>query len=147
MVRIVLVHPQIPQNTGNIARTCAIVGAQLFLVRPLGFNLNEKTIKRSGMDYWESLDFKIVSSLEEAIEDLPAFFFSTKAKKLYTEIKYPKECALVFGSESHGLAQEVHDAYHEDFCTIPMRPDRRSLNLSNSAAIALYEWWRQFDFS
>lgn len=143
-MEIILVSPDIPQNVGNIARTCAATGARLTLVRPLGFNLSSKHMKRAGLDYWEHLDFRVVNELDW--EAAPTYFFSTKAKRLYTDVDYEPNCRLVFGSESEGLPQPLHDTYGDQFVTIPMLDDRRSLNLSNSVAIGVYNVIRVHGF-
>ena len=144
-MRIVLFSPQIPQNAGNVARTCAITGAKLFLVRPLGFNLTDKHLKRSGLDYWNDVDVHIVNSLDEALEG-PAYFLSTKGTRSYTQITFERNACLVFGSETAGLPQWVHEKWHEQFYKVPMKPQARSLNLSNTVAIVLYEALRQQQF-
>ena len=146
MTKIVLVHPDIPQNTGNIARTCALVGAGLVLIRPLGFSLTEKKLKRAGLDYWGSVDLEIKDSLEAVLEERPSFFLSTRGQTLYTSVAFPKDVNLVFGSEQGGFPEEFYTRFSHLMCTLPMRPGQRSLNLSNAAAITLYEWWRQHHF-
>ena len=141
-MRVVLYQPQIPQNTGNIARTCAVTGASLLLVKPLGFSLSKRQIRRAGLDYWDSVDI-------ELIDELPTqncLFFSTKGTKLYTEAPFDENSVLVFGSETSGLPQKIHDDFPDQIYTIPMRKGQRSLNLSNSVAIVLYEALRQKDF-
>src|SRR5947208_1454150 len=120
-MRIVLFAPEIPQNAGNIARSCAVTGASLYLVRPLGFNLTDKHLKRSGLDYWDDVDVHIVDRLEEALEG-PVYFFSTKGKKLYTDIHFERNASLVFGSETAGLPAWIHEKWPEHFCKIPMKP-------------------------
>ncbi len=144
-MNIVLFAPEIPQNAGNIARSCAVTGATLTLVRPLGFNLTDKQLKRSGLDYWSTLNFRIVDSLEEALQE-PFYFFSTKGKKNYTDIAYSPHSTLIFGSETAGLPPWIHAQWPHLFHTIPMKPPARSLNLSNAVAIVLYEALRQLDF-
>jgi tRNA (cytidine/uridine-2'-O-)-methyltransferase len=146
LVKIVLVHPEIPQNTGNIARTCAIVGAGLILVRPLGFSITEKKLKRAGLDYWDNVNLEIRYDLEDVLQEKPSYLFSTRGQTLYTDIKYKPDIHLVFGSESRGFPPEIYEKYAPLLCTLPMRKGQRSLNLSNAAAIALYEWWRQHNF-
>ncbi len=147
-LNIVLVEPQIPQNTGNIARTCAVTGARLHLVRPMGFEPTDKQLKRAGLDYWRYLDI----SYYDGIADLLAkangqcFFFSTKALNRYTDVKYPDECYIVFGREDAGLPEDLLFRNKERCVRIPMMPTLRSLNLSNSVAIAAYEILRQWDF-
>jgi tRNA (cytidine/uridine-2'-O-)-methyltransferase len=144
-MKIILYSPDIPQNVGNIARTCAVTGSPLILVRPLGFNFTSKEVKRAGLDYWDQVEISIVDSLEEAL-DGAAYFFSTKGKKLYAEACFEENACLIFGSETSGLPQWVHEKWHDQFYRIPMRPTVRSLNLSNAVAIALYEAKRQQHF-
>jgi len=144
-MKIILFSPDIPQNVGNIARTCAVTATPLVLVRPLGFNFSSNKIKRAGLDYWDQVDITIVDSLEEAL-DGPAYFFSTKGQKIYTEACFEENACLIFGSETAGLPQWVHNKWGNLFYTLPMRPTARSLNLSNSVAIALYEALRQHQF-
>jgi tRNA (cytidine/uridine-2'-O-)-methyltransferase len=144
-MKIILFAPEIPQNTGNIARTCAVTGTPLVLVRPLGFNFSNRQVKRAGLDYWDSVNISIVDTLEEAI-DGPCYFLSTKGKKNYTEISYQDNACLVFGSETSGLPPWVHEKWAGHFYTIPMKPKARSLNLSNTVAIVLYEALRQSEF-
>lgn len=144
-MRVILFAPEIPQNAGNIARSCAVTGAQLFLVRPLGFNLTDKHLKRSGLDYWEDVDVCIVDSLEEAL-DGPLYFLSTKGKKSYENITFERDASLIFGSETAGLPAWIHEKWPEHFYNIPMKPQARSLNLSNAVAIVLYEALRQYNF-
>ncbi len=144
-MRIVLFAPEIPQNAGNVARSCAVTGAQLFLVRPLGFNLTDKHLKRSGLDYWNDVEVLIVDSLEEALNG-PAYFLSTKGTKSYTDITFERNACLVFGSETAGLPAWVHEKWPGQFYKVPMKPQARSLNLSNTVAIVLYEALRQHNF-
>lgn len=144
-MKIVLNAPEIPQNVGNIARTCAVTGTPLILVRPLGFNLCNRQVKRAGLDYWDDVAIATVDSLEIGLES-PFYFFSTKGKKPYTTIQFEEEASLVFGSETAGLPQWVHKRWPHLFYTIPMRPGMRSLNLSNAVAIVLYEALRQHQF-
>ena len=152
-LNIVLVEPEIPQNTGNIARTCAAIGAKLHLVYPLGFSISEKQLKRAGLDYWDKLeieehmDFK--SFLEKyKPEENEMFFVTTKGKNVYSDIKYSneKEVYLLFGKETKGLPEDVLKKYLEKTIRIPMRETLRSLNLSNSVAIVAYEVFRQVNF-
>ena len=143
-LNIVMVEPEIPQNTGNIARTCAITGAKLHLVHPLGFQIDEKTLKRAGLDYWDSVDLHKVDSMEEMYSMFPDanfYYLTTKSKKLYTDINYKEGDFIVFGPETRGLP----DKYVQDknAVTIPMLEGQRSLNLSNSVAITAYEVIRQ----
>ena len=149
MFHIVLVEPEIPQNTGNIARTCAATGCTLHLVRPLGFELSEKHVRRAGLDYWPLVDVQVHDSLDEVFTALNGsrfFFFTTKAKRTYADVHYEKGDALVFGKETAGLAEELLVQHEETCVRIPMREGLRSLNLSNSAAIAVYEALRQNGF-
>ena len=148
MFHVVLVKPEIPQNAGNIARTCAATGCVLHLVRPLGFELSDKYLKRAGLDYWGFVDVRLHDGIEEALSSIgaPAFFFTTKAERAYTEAKFPAGCALVFGKETAGLPEELLVANRENCVRIPMVGERRSLNLSNCVAIAVYEGLRQNGF-
>ena len=157
MIKLVLINPQIPQNTGNIARTCAATGASLHLVKPLGFSTDDKSLKRAGLDYWNLLDVFYYENIENFLERSGClhddgkldnmFFFTTKAKKSYTEMNYNENSWLVFGSETTGLPEELLVRYPSSCCRIPMIEESRSLNLSNSAAIAVYEAMRQEGFS
>ncbi len=148
-LNIVLVEPQIPQNTGNISRTCAVTGARLHLVRPFGFEITDKHLKRAGLDYWNELDITYYDSLADFFAKNPDgkfFYFTTKGRHIHSDMTYPDNCYLVFGREDAGLPEELlHD--NPDSCLrIPMRPKLRSLNLSNSVAIAAYEVLRQWDY-
>ncbi|MBE6638519.1 MAG: tRNA (uridine(34)/cytosine(34)/5-carboxymethylaminomethyluridine(34)-2'-O)-methyltransferase TrmL [Ruminococcaceae bacterium] len=148
-IHIVLVEPEIPQNTGNIARTCAATGATLHLVKPLGFTVDNAKLKRAGLDYWDKLDIRYYENLEEFLklhENDPLFFFTTKAPRMYTEAVYPAECFLVFGKETAGLPEWLLQENGQNCVRIPMRDTLRSLNLSNCAAIAVYEALRQQGF-
>ena len=150
MLNVVLVEPEIPQNTGNISRTCAIVGARLHLVGPLGFCIDEKHVKRAGLDYWDKLDLQVYPSLDDFFEKNKNgrfYYFSTKASRRYTDIDYPDDAYLVFGKETKGLPEEIVFSHPDTAVRIPMRDGLRSLNLSNSAAIAVYEYLRQKGFS
>ena len=150
VLNVVLVEPEIPQNTGNVARTCAATGARLHLVGPLGFSVDDRRLKRAGLDYWHLLDITYYESLSDFFGRNPGnfFYFSTKARRVYTEPAYPDGCYLVFGKETRGLPERLlHD--NPDSCVrIPMLSDpaARSLNLSNSVAIGVYEALRQWDF-
>ena len=149
MIHVVLVEPEIPQNTGNISRTCAIVGAQLHLIEPLGFSIDEKHVRRAGLDYWDKLELFTYPSLEDFFEKHPNgeyYYFSTKAAKRHTDVAYGEEVYLFFGKETKGLPEELVYGNPERAVRIPMRDELRSLNLSNSAAIAVYEVLRQHDF-
>lgn len=148
-LNIVLVEPEIPQNTGNIARTCAATGARLHLVRPMGFEVDDKKLKRAGLDYWYLLDITYYENLQDFFEknkDGEFFFFSTKARKRHTDISYPDKAYLVFGKETRGLPEWLLLENKESCVRIPMLFEARSLNLSNSVAIAVYETLRQWDY-
>ncbi|MBP5208533.1 MAG: tRNA (uridine(34)/cytosine(34)/5-carboxymethylaminomethyluridine(34)-2'-O)-methyltransferase TrmL [Clostridia bacterium] len=148
-INIVLVEPEIPQNTGNVARTCAAVGASLHLVKPLGFEIDDRKLKRAGLDYWDKLDITYYDSLDDFLQKNagePMFFFTTKAKRKYTDVQYPKRVFIVFGKETKGLPEELLYANPDSSVRIPMRDTLRSLNLSNSVAVAVYEVLRQRDF-
>lgn len=149
-IHIVLHEPEIPQNTGNIARTCAATGASLHLIRPLGFTIDDKKLKRAGLDYWDKLDITYYDGLDDFLAkhgDKPLYFFTTKARHTYADVHYPDEVFLMFGKESAGLPEELLHAHPDTAVRIPMREGLRSLNLSNSAAIAVYEVLRQQAFS
>ena len=148
-LNLVLIEPEIPQNTGNIARTCAATGAALHLVRPLGFTIDNKKLKRAGLDYWDKLDITYYDSLADFLAKTAGearYFFSTKAPRAYTEITYPERVFLIFGKETAGLPEELLRANPDTTVRIPMRDGLRSLNLSNSVAIAAYEVLRQQHF-
>lgn len=147
-LNIVLVEPQIPQNTGNIVRTCAVTGARLHIIKPMGFEPTDKQLKRAGLDYWHYLDISYYESIDElfAEADGPCYFFSTKAQNRYTDVKYPDKCYIVFGREDKGLPEKLLFEHKKDCVRIPMMPTLRSLNLSNSVAIAAYEVLRQWNF-
>lgn len=147
-LNIVLVEPEIPQNTGNVARTCAATGCRLHLVGPMAFTITDAKLKRAGLDYWHLLDITYYGSLKEFIESVtgPMFYFTTKAPKSYTETEYPDGAYLLFGKETKGLPEDLLYANPERCVRIPMIQGARSLNLSNSVAIAAYEVLRQWDF-
>ncbi|MGH4038921.1 MAG: tRNA (cytidine(34)-2'-O)-methyltransferase [Sphaerochaeta sp.] len=150
-LHIVLFEPEIPQNTGNIARTCAVVGASLDLVYPLGFSIDEKHVKRAGLDYWDKLNITKWKSIDEFMEAKKGerlFMFTTKAPKSYHQADYtgPGDIYLIFGKETKGIPEQVLVDNEESCVKIPMREETRSLNLSNSVAIAAYEVLRQLDF-
>lgn len=148
-MNIVLVNPEIPQNTGNIARTCAATGATLHLVKPLGFSLDDKYMKRAGLDYWFLADVRVHESWEDFLKASPGVrmhFATTKAPRDHCQAKYAPDDFLVFGRETRGLDEELLARNYEKCIRIPMRPEARSLNLSNSVAIVLYEALRQLDF-
>jgi len=148
-LNIVLVEPEIPQNTGNIARTCAVTGSSLHLVKPLGFSIDDKHLKRAGLDYWYLLDIHYHESLDDFFKKYPEgdFYFSTtKAKRFYTDVKYTENSFLFFGKETAGLPESLLKKYQDRCIRIPMRSQARSLNLSNSVAIIVYEALRQLNF-
>ena len=148
-LNIVLIEPEIPQNTGNIARTCAATGARLHLVGPMGFTITDKHLKRAGLDYWDKLDINYYDSTEEFFEKNRGgefYYFTTKAEQTHTDVKYPNNSFLVFGKETKGLPEELLKKNHDRCVRIPMRGIIRSLNLSNSAAIGVYEVLRQWDY-
>ncbi len=149
MLNIVLVEPEIPQNCGNIARTCAATGARLHLIRPLGFDISDKAVKRAGLDYWHLVEVFDYENLEDffarnQVEQM--FCLSTKAPKAYTQAQFRDECYLFFGKETKGLPEDFLEAHRESCIRIPMRQEARSLNLSNSVAITVFEALRQLDF-
>ena len=149
-IHIVLHEPEIPQNTGNIARSCAATGAALHLIRPLGFEIDDKKLKRAGLDYWDKLDVTVYDDYSDFLAKNPGakiYMATTKAHKIYTEVNYEPDCYIMFGKESAGIPEEIL-VDNEDTCIrIPMIGDIRSLNLSNSVAIVLYEALRQGDFA
>lgn len=147
-MKIVLVSPQIPQNTGNIVRTCAVTGSELFLVRPLGFSVNDRWLKRAGLDYWEGVKVQIVDSLEEILNQSSSsfYFFSSKANCNFVDIRYKSDDFLIFGSETDGLPSFCLNNWPEQFAKIPMIPEVRCLNLATSVGIVVYEAWRQLNF-
>ena len=149
-LNIVLFEPEIPQNTGNIARLCACLGAKLYLVGRLGFNLSDKYLKRAGLDYWDKLEIEHINTLEELKEqnlNSNFYYFTTKTDKVYSKAKFIQGDFLVFGPETRGIPEDILNN-NADFClTIPMKKNTRSLNLSNSVAIAAYEAFRQFNVS
>lgn len=149
-LNIVLIEPEIPQNTGNIARTCAATGARLHLVEPMGFRIDDKKLKRAGLDYWHLLDITYYSSIYDFFTKNSGeafYYFSTKANKTYTDVTYPDKCYIVFGKETAGLPEELLHNNPDTTVRIPMINDARSLNLSNSVAIGVYEILRQWNFT
>ena len=149
MLNIVLLEPEIPANTGNIGRTCVAAGARLHLIEPMGFQINEKQIRRAGLDYWKQLDYIIYDSYTDFLEKnqgAKVYMATTKAKHSYTEISYEEDCYIMFGKESAGIPEELLVENEENTVRIPMFGDIRSLNLGNSVAIILYEALRQHDF-
>ena len=149
MLNIVLIEPEIPQNTGNISRTCAVINARLHLIKPLGFDISEKAVKRAGLDYWDKLDVIIYENLNEFKDKTIGkniYLVTTKAKNVYTEVKYKDEDYLVFGPETRGIPESYILDNFDNSVRIPMNYKLRSLNLSNSVAIVAYEAMRQLDF-
>ncbi len=148
-LNIVLVEPEIPQNTGNIARTCAATGARLHIVKPMGFAIDDKKLKRAGLDYWHLLDLTYYENMEEFFEknkDGNFFFFTTKAQKTHSDVSYTDKSYLIFGKETKGLPEELLLEHPEECVRIPMIDDARSLNLSNAVAIGTYEALRQMGY-
>ncbi len=147
-LNIVLVEPQIPQNTGNIARTCAVTGARLHLVKPMGFTVTDKHLKRAGLDYWDKLDITYYDGLDDffARNAGEYYMFTTKAKHRHSDMEYKGKVYLIFGREDKGLPEELLVSHEKCCCRIPMRNTLRSLNLSNAVAIAAYEALRQNDY-
>lgn len=148
-LNVVLIEPQIPQNTGNISRTCAVTGAALHLVRPLGFDISDRQLRRAGLDYWSSLDVSYYDGLEDFFSRRTpkhCFYFTTKAAKNHASVVYPEDCYLIFGREDKGLPENLLMANAHNCVRIPMRNSQRSLNLSNAVAIGVYETLRQWDF-
>lgn len=147
-LNIVLVEPEIPQNTGNIARTCAATGARLHLVKPLGFEIDDRRLKRAGLDYWWLLDVTVYEGLDDFFSRNrgPFYYFSTKALNVYSDIAYPDGCYIVFGKETAGLPEELLKANPGTCVRLPMREEARSLNLSNTVAVGAFEVLRQWGF-
>ena len=150
-INIVLLEPEIPQNTGNISRTCAATHCSLHLIKPLGYSLDDRYLKRAGLDYWQYLDLHIYENLADFYEKNPeaanaCYYFTTKAAKCYTDPVYPQKVYLMFGKETKGLPEDLIKEHRETCVRIPMWQELRSLNLSNSAAIAVYEVLRQRSF-
>ena len=148
-LNIVLHEPEIPANTGNIGRTCVATGTRLHLIEPLGFSLSEKALKRAGMDYWKDLDVTTYLDFEDFLEKNPGakiYYATTKAPQTYTDVHYEEDCYIMFGKESAGIPEEILVEHEETCIRIPMLPEIRSLNLSNSVAIVLYEALRQQGF-
>ena len=148
-VNIVLYSPEIPQNTGNISRTAAVTGAALHLIRPFGFEITDRNLKRAGLDYWDKLDITYYDSFEDFKEknpDAQMYFFTSHTERPYTDVSYPDNVYLVFGRETAGLPPKIIEPNKERAVRIPMRPTLRCLNLSNAVAIAVYEALRQGGF-
>ena len=149
MLNIVLLEPEIPANTGNIGRTCCATGTRLHLIEPLGFQINEKALKRAGMDYWDKLDVVVYESYQDFCEknpDAKIYYATTKAPNKYCDPKFEDDCFIMFGKESAGIPESILVDNQDTCIRIPMNPEIRSLNLSNSVAIVLYEALRQNDF-
>ena len=149
MLNIVLVEPEIPANTGNIARTCAATGSVLHLIKPLGFDISDKAVKRAGLDYWHLVDVRVYENLEDFFQRTGAedfWLLSTKAPRAYTEARFSADCWLLFGKETKGLPEDLLEAHYERCLRIPIRAEARSLNLSNSVAIVVFEALRQQEF-
>jgi tRNA (cytidine/uridine-2'-O-)-methyltransferase len=145
-LHIVLHQPEIPPNTGNIGRTCVAIGAKLWLIRPLGFELSEKSLRRAGLDYWRYLQWQVVDDWESLLQNFSAprlWLFTKSAENLYTDVQFQKEDVLVFGKETAGLPADILERYREQRLRIPIRPQVRSLNLSCSVGVAAYEAFRQ----
>lgn len=149
MLHIVLLEPEIPANTGNIGRTCVAAGAKLHLIGPMGFQINEKQVRRAGLDYWDKLDYCIYDSYPDFLAKNPGakiYMATTKARQVYSEVHYEEDCYIMFGKESAGIPEEILVDHEETTVRIPMFGDIRSLNLSNSVAVVLYEALRQHGF-
>ena len=150
MLNIVLVEPEIPQNAGNIARTCAVTGSRLHLVRPLGFEVTDKYLKRAGLDYWHFVEINYYDSIKEVMDKYydggNFYFFSTKAKKIHSDAKYKDGDFLVFGKETKGLPEPLLKEHYDECVRLPMREETRSLNLSNSVCAGVYEALRQMGY-
>ncbi len=150
-VNIVLFEPEIPPNTGNIARTCAVSGCKLHLIEPLGFSIDEKAVRRAGLDYWNDVHIEVHKNFEafyEKYADKPLYFCSTKGARVYSDVKYEEDCFLIFGRETSGLPQAFYERFKDRLIKIPLMnlESARSLNLSNAAAIIAYEVLRQHGF-
>jgi tRNA (cytidine/uridine-2'-O-)-methyltransferase len=147
-MKVILYQPQIPQNTGNIVRTCAVTGSDLILVRPLGFSTSNRWLKRAGLDYWEDISISYIDNLEHYLETCqhPFYFFSSKVERCYTTVSYSLHSCLIFGSETDGLPIQFFEKWPDRFVTLPMRPEKRCLNLATSVGVGVYEAWRQNQF-
>ena len=149
MINIVLYSPEIPQNTGNISRTCAVTGARLHIIKPIGFEISDRTLKRAGLDYWDKLDVTYYENYEDFLVKNPEgkkYYFSAHAKNSFSDVEYPDGVYLIFGRESVGLPKDVIEENAENTLRIPMRKTLRCLNLSNSVAIAVYEVLRRSNY-
>lgn len=147
-MKIILFEPAIPQNTGNIIRTCKVTGNDLILVEPLGFRLSDRMLKRAGLDYHKEMSIEVIDNLDAYLSTTPHsfYFFSSKATKSFHEVTYDKNSLLIFGSETTGLSPIFWENYPEHFVKIPMQEEVRCLNLANSVAVGIYEAWRQRNF-
>ena len=148
-MNIVLLEPEIPANTGNIGRTCVATGTKLHLIKPLGFDISDKAVRRAGMDYWKDLDLSVYETFEEFLTKNPGakiYMATTKGQHVYTEVKYEPDCYIMFGKESAGIPEEILVKHPDNCIRIPMLSEIRSLNLSNSVAVVLYEALRQNHF-
>ena len=147
-MKVILFQPQIPQNTGNIVRTCSVTGSSLSLVRPLGFSVTDRWLKRAGLDYWDGVDVSFLDDLADYLQNTSHnfYFFSSKATQTYSDINYAADDLLIFGSETSGLPQHFVDKWPDRFAKIPMIPEARCLNLATSVGIVLFEAWRQQNF-
>ena len=150
MIHIVLYEPEIPQNTGNISRTCAVTGCHLHLIEPLGFEISDRTIRRAGLDYWQYLDITYYDSIEEVLEKYyngnNFWFYSTKSKHIHSDVKYKDGDFLVFGKETKGLPEDLLKVHYDECVRLPMMNETRSLNLSNSVCVGVYEALRQLNY-
>lgn len=147
-MKVILYQPQIPQNAGNIVRTCAVSGCDLIMVKPLGFSTHDRWLKRAGLDYWEGVNVSFIDDLEAYLMEYSGsfYFFSSKAQQLHTSVLYQKESLLIFGSETSGLPSLFHQKWPDRFVKLPMIEGARCLNLATSVGIGIYEAWRQLDF-
>ena len=148
-MKIILFQPQIPQNAGNIVRTCAVTGCDLIMVKPLGFSTHDRWLKRAGLDYWEGVDVSFIDNLEVYLSQHSSsfFFFSSKATTLYSSVTYQADTQLIFGSETSGLPEYLFEKWPDRFVKIPMIAGVRCLNLATSVGIGIYEAWRQQGFN
>lgn len=147
-MKVILFQPQIPQNAGNIVRTCAVTGSDLIMVHPLGFSTHDRWLKRAGLDYWEGVNVSFIDDLEDYLNQYSGsfYFFSSKTKKTYTSVSYDPNSALIFGSETTGLPPIFFEKWPDRFVTLPMKEGMRCLNLATSVGIGVYEAWRQQGF-
>ncbi len=148
-MKVILYQPQIPQNAGNVVRTCAVTGCDLIMVRPLGFSTHDRWLKRAGLDYWEGVNVSFIDNLESYLSEYSGsfYFFSSKATALYSSVTYQTDSLLIFGSETSGLPSSLFEKWPDRFVKIPMIEGVRCLNLATSVGIGVYEAWRQLNFS